>query len=190
MRSAVVLGLFVVLAVTNAHATPPANPNRAQARALYESANSHYNLSEYAEALKDFKEAYRLINDPVLLFNIAQCHRQLKELEDAARFYRAYRREYPDAPNRDEVDRLIVQMDEAIGQKHAAPLPPAPAPVVVTQPPSTVVAPAPPPRKKKKTWIWGVVAGVGVAVVVGVSVGVVVGGAKKDSTPQLPDVRF
>jgi tetratricopeptide (TPR) repeat protein len=51
---------------------------RTQAKALYQSGMAHYNLNEIREALKDFKEAYRLFpQEPVFLFNIAQCHRRL-----------------------------------------------------------------------------------------------------------------
>jgi tetratricopeptide (TPR) repeat protein len=118
-----VLTLSVLLGGFAAHAAPP-NPDRARARALYESATTHYNLSEFGDALKDFKEAYRVIKDPILLFNIAQCHRQLKEYEEAAKLFRAYRREHPQAPNRDEVDRLIHQMDEAIAEQRNRQPPP------------------------------------------------------------------
>jgi tetratricopeptide (TPR) repeat protein len=195
---------LVVLLASTALAAP-ANPNREKARALYNSATTHYNLSEYADALKDFKETYRLVSDPVLLFNIAQCHRQLRQYEEAAAFYRAYRRENPDASNREEVDRLIVQMDAAIAEKRAQQPPtgtlparaePSPAPVVAP-PPAPVAAntlTAAPPEKPrpvyKKGWFWGVVV-VGAAVVAtGVALGVVYGAPKGDSTPQLADVRY
>jgi tetratricopeptide (TPR) repeat protein len=202
MRLWGVLGLLLVAA--SAQAAPPANPNREKARALYSSATTHYNLSEYADALKDFKEAYRLISDPVLLFNIAQCHRQLREFEDAARFYRAYRRENPDASNREEVDRLIAQMDVAVAEKRTQQPPtgtlpahaePSPAPIVAP-PPSTTAATltAAPPEKPrpiyKKGWFWGVVVGAAAIVATGVALGVVYGTPKGDSTPQLADVRY
>jgi tetratricopeptide (TPR) repeat protein len=190
--------LSVLLAGAIALAAPP-NPERAKARVLYESATTHYNLSEYADALKDFKEAYRLVKDPVLLFNIAQCQRQLKEYEEAQRLFRAYLREYPDANNREEVVRLINQMDELIAQKRNQ-APPAvtpvasPAPEAVPPPPvaanaALTAAPAEAPPKKRK-WVWGVVGGVvAAAVIVGVTVGVVFG-TEKSEPPKLPDVRF
>ncbi len=48
-----------------------------EAKARYTTGQSHYNLNEFKEALQDFKEAYRLFPDPVFLFNVAQCERQL-----------------------------------------------------------------------------------------------------------------
>jgi hypothetical protein len=184
----------------------PANPERARAKVLFNSGTTHYNLSEFADALKDFKEAYRLVKDPILLFNIAQCQRQLKEYEEAARLLRAYRREYPEAPNREEVDRLIKQMDDAIAEQRnrqpptgtMQPQPSAPPehidapPAVVPAMTAPIVSATPPekPPAKKKTWIWGVVGAVGAVVVAGVVVGAVLGTEKTDLPQKLPDVHF
>jgi len=215
MRGVRSIFIVVLLCGGLAQAAPQsANSGRAKAKVLYESATTHYNLSEYGDALKDFKEAYRLIKDPVLLFNIAQCHRQLREFAEAGRLYRAYRREFPEAPNRREVDHLIAQMDESVADErsHQPPtgtLPgeygPSPTPPVVEAPPPVESAPtvapqasaasltaAPPQRDKpiyKKGWFWGVVVGAAAVVAVGVSVGVVYG-TKSDSVHPLPDVRF
>jgi tetratricopeptide (TPR) repeat protein len=189
MRWLLLLALLVLPSLSQA---APSAADRDKAKALFESGTTHYNLSEYADALKDFKETYRLVNDPALLYNIAQCQRQLGAFEDAARAYRSYRREYPDAPNRAEVDRLIAQMDDAAAKQRAA-NPPPPVTAVVAPAPSTtpaVVATAPERQRHKRALTWGLVAGAVVVVAAGVTVGVVLGTAKKDSTPQLPDVHF
>jgi len=80
--------------------------------------------------LQDYKEAYRLFPDPVFLFNVGQCERQLGNPEEAIRFYRSYLRNKPKAPNRQEVVRRIDEMQTAIDAKKSAPdKPPAgPAP--------------------------------------------------------------
>ena len=49
--------------------------------------------------------------DPVMLFNIAQCHRLNNQPDEAARFYKNYLRNAPGAPNRDDVERKIVEME-------------------------------------------------------------------------------
>jgi Tetratricopeptide repeat len=204
MRFAIALGLLLLAAVGHA---APVGPERARAKVLYDSGITHYNLSEFADALKDFKEAYRLVKDPVLLFNLAQCERQLKDYEEAARLFRAYRREYANAPNRYEVDRLIKQMDDAIAEDrnkqpptgtmstppNPSPVPDKvePAPAATTPAPTEVTATAPPkPSEKKRTWIWGVVGAVGAVVVAGVVVGAVLGTEKSSLPPKLMDVHF
>ena len=85
-----------------------------EAKVRFASGQSHYNLNEFTEALLDFKEAYRVLPDPVLLFNLGQCERQLGHLEEAIRFYRSYLREQPKAPNRQDVVRKIDEIEATL----------------------------------------------------------------------------
>jgi tetratricopeptide (TPR) repeat protein len=150
------LSLVAALAALAASAVPAPRATAAgteatrlrDARAHYEQAVVHYNLDEFAEALAEFREAYRLKPDPSFLFNIAQCHRKLGEVDAALDFYRKYLRSLPEAPNRAEVERMIADLR---ARKDAAPAADAPAtdaqspaaPLGVSAPP--VVAPAPEP---------------------------------------------
>jgi tetratricopeptide (TPR) repeat protein len=185
--------LAAAVALASLFASAPARADSArlrEARAHYEQAVAHYNLDEYAPALAEFREAYRLKPDPSFLFNIAQCHRRLGENEAALDFYRKYLRSLPDAPNRADVERMIAELHakEAAAQPEPAP-PPAttpvatptpapPAPPRLEAPPpapdiSLVVAPSPPPPSPplyKRWWFW---TGVGVIVVSAVVIGVV-----------------
>jgi hypothetical protein len=134
------------------------------ARAHFKQARTHYQLGEYRDALKEFKEAYRLKQDASFLYNIAQCHRQLGELSDAVKLYASYLREAPEAPNRVEVERQIRELKAAVEQQQkqqeqqaaaAAATPPSPPteavpggspPVAPTAPVAAPVpVPAPPP---------------------------------------------
>ncbi len=149
--------------------------DKAHVKKLYESATKHYNLSEFKEALDQYKEAYRIRPDPVFLFNIGQCYRQLNQPAEAARQYRAFLREQPDAKNRVAVEKLIKDMDDAVREQRAQ-LPPT-----GTEPPQqptttpavteTVTVPVPdqepPPRKPDFIAISLLVAG-GVLVATGI----------------------
>jgi Tetratricopeptide repeat len=95
-----------------------AEPGDAKAR--YLSGQSHYNLNEFADALQDFKEAYRLHPDAAFLFNIAQCERQLGDLEEAIKFYRSYLRNKPEASNKREVERKIEELKGLVEAKKKA----------------------------------------------------------------------
>jgi tetratricopeptide (TPR) repeat protein len=90
-----------------------------EAKARFVSGQSHYNLNEFTAALGDFKEAYRLLPDPVFLYNLGQCERQLGHLEEAIRFYRSFLREQPKAPNRQDVVHKIDEMEAALKAKQA-----------------------------------------------------------------------
>ena len=138
----------------------------ATAKACYKRGRTHYQLGEYREALKEFKEAYRLKPDASFLYNIAQCHRQLGELADAIKFYGNYLREAPDAANRDEVERQVRELKAAAEKQQqqeqtsvlpiaslapgspesTSPLPSAVAPLATaTQAPATAAPSAPAP---------------------------------------------
>src|SRR5512141_162115 len=95
------LGILLVLAAGSTHAAEP-DP-KTEAKAHFNAGQSHYNLNEFSEALQAFKDAYRLYPDPVFLYNLGQCERQLNHDEEAIRFYRSFLRNMPKAPNKAEV---------------------------------------------------------------------------------------
>jgi tetratricopeptide (TPR) repeat protein len=193
LTAAVVL---TVLAPAAAHADPA---RLREARAHYEQAVADYNLDEYAPALAEFREAYRIKPDPSFLFNIAQCHRKLGQNEAALDYYRKYLRNLPDAPNRADVERIVAELHtkETAPQPDATPRPmPTPAPVVTPTPApvprleaptpapeaSLIATPAAPPPPSspiyKRWWFW---TGVGVIVVSAAVIGVVA--SSKGSQP-------
>ncbi|MEO6952239.1 MAG: hypothetical protein ABI321_10525 [Polyangia bacterium] len=161
------------------------------ARQHYASGTKHFDLGEYRQALEEFKEAYRLKEDPVFLFNIAQCHRLIGDADsnvEALRFYRSYLNRAPDAPNRRDVDAKIVALQQSIADEKAkaekAEAPPR-SPVVEPVTPELAVAATPAPHKQpvyKKWWVWTIV---GVAVV-GIGVGLGVGLGTRSSGTASP----
>jgi tetratricopeptide (TPR) repeat protein len=198
MRLLLVLSLLLGT-LAAAHAT---EEDRSAAKRLFLSGSKHFDLGEYEQALGDFKEAYRLHEDPTLLYNIAQCHRLLRHNEEALRAYKTFLARSPDSPVRPDVERRINELDEAISAQKSAPTTPAerkpiePAPAA--PPPATTAATSPtgltataPPRHKpvyKQWWLW---TAVGAAVLVGVGVGVGVGLANSGSkSTTFPPVTF
>jgi|SRR4051812_23164033 tetratricopeptide (TPR) repeat protein len=168
-----------------ARAAPDA---RAHARQQFKVGSQHYNLGEYQPALEAFKEAYRSLEDPIFLYNIAQCQRQLGQKREAVRAYRAYLNNSGDAPNREQVQQLIRQLDGDIAAEDArqAEAAAAAAAAAAATPVATplaapavnapvLVASAPAPKKTtpayRKWWVW-TLAGVGAA---GLATGLAVG---------------
>ena len=176
MRLVIATALLLVLA-TPSRAQP--NPEAtAQAKARYETGVLKYNVGDFASALENFKAAYELHPDPALLFNIGQSHRLLGHTQDAIYAYRAYLRELPDAPNRDEVERLRAGLEQEQAQRKAAASAtsaPAAATAPAAEPLVVASAPAAPSRPPiyQRWWLWTIVgvAVVGIAVGVGVGVG-------------------
>jgi iron complex outermembrane receptor protein len=123
-----------------------------EAKAHFTAGQSHYNLNEFSDALREFKEGYRLYPDPVFLYNLGQCERQLNHPEEAIRFYRSFLREQPKAPNRQEVQGKIAELEAVLKNKSADPVAPPPAPLepakpapLPVEPPKPAVAPTPVP---------------------------------------------
>src|SRR4051812_23118772 len=71
----------------------------AQARAQVEAADTDYKLGRFGDALEKYSKAYELYAAAPLLFNIGQCHRNLKNYERAIFFFQGYLREDPTASN-------------------------------------------------------------------------------------------
>jgi hypothetical protein len=121
----------------------------------YEKATRLYNVGKYQEAIAEYEAAYLVSADPVMLFNIAQCHRLNNQPDEAARFYKNYLRNAPGAPNRDDVERKIGEMERLSEERrrtNVSPVTPAPPPSgpaatvpPIVPPPGPAVSPGSPP---------------------------------------------
>jgi tetratricopeptide (TPR) repeat protein len=90
------------------------------ARKFYNEATRYYDLNDPAKALELFKKAYLSYEDPVFLFNIGQCERQLGNKAEAVKAYKSYLRKAPaNVPNRESVRKLVAQLEEAIATESA-----------------------------------------------------------------------
>ncbi len=92
-----------------------ASPVRAQdpaakSRALYHQAQQVYDRGEFANALELFVQAYEAKALPGFLFNIAQCHRQLRNYERSGFYFKRYLEVSPHTPNARVVRELILEV--------------------------------------------------------------------------------
>jgi tetratricopeptide (TPR) repeat protein len=196
----ILLCMIIVVGLVGLARPSAADSNKA--RELFRQAQTKYNLLHFDEALALFEKGYEEKPDPVFLFNIAQCQRQLGRYELAAKSYRAYLVQQPDAPNRDDVLARIADMEKAAQEKRAAappegvkppvetPTPEAPPAATPTEPAPPVVAttPAEPSHRPRTLTIVGaVLTGVGGAALIGgLASGLV---AKSDSDAVAADAR-
>ncbi len=97
-----------------------------QAREHYRKGTVAYDLQHYQEAAQEYEAAFRLKDDPAILFNLGQAYRLAGEYEKAIGFYRAYLRRSPSATNKRDVSARIAEMQALVeGQKKAQAAPPA-----------------------------------------------------------------
>lgn len=113
------------------------------ARARVKRATAAYNLGHYGEAASEFEEAYRLVQDPALLFNVAQSYRLGGEPEKALTAYKSYLRTAPDGPDRQQAwksrqdleQRLLDAENLPAAAPETAPARPQPATPSIAAPP-------------------------------------------------------
>jgi tetratricopeptide (TPR) repeat protein len=127
-------GIPLLLAM--AFFAPPAraqseSEKKQEAKEHYEKATRFYDLAKYGDAIREYEEAYLLVADPNLLYNMGQAYRLWDKPEEAIRCYKNYLRNRADASNRADVERKIAELERTVedhrksGTASLAPPPPA-----------------------------------------------------------------
>jgi tetratricopeptide (TPR) repeat protein len=190
----VVLAAFLVAA---AQAGADTTAQKRVAEEAYQQGKSLYDVGDYGKALDAFKRAYLAYAEPSLLFNMAQCNRQLGNKQEAINLYKSFLRNMPDATNAAEVKRLIGELELGLANdKHPAETHPQahePSTIAGSTPQvstSRPQAPAGPTTtaKRRRAIVWGVIGGVSaVGLAVGLGVGLTYG---RPTEPALMKVQF
>jgi len=86
---------FVIVAVlaTAADAAPKAKkpaPEQKEADRHFKAGVALFKESKFSEALAEFERANELAPHPLVLYNIASCHRELSNYAEAVKFYRRF----------------------------------------------------------------------------------------------------
>ncbi len=93
--------------------TPPAS----EARLHYQKGTALFNLGEYTDAAGEYKEAYKALNEPVFLYNIAQAYRLSGDLEKAAFFYNSYARNAKDPATKHEAELRAKKIEASLSSR-------------------------------------------------------------------------
>jgi hypothetical protein len=148
VRRAVTAATIVVVALAAAAAHAD---DAALAKEHFNRGVKLYNLGHFQEAIPEFEKAYDLEPAPILLFNIAQSHRQNGSKERALFFYRRYLEQEPNASKRADVEQRMKELAQALQQeneqKQRPPTEVSPPPSSPNTPPGSPPQPpaAPPP---------------------------------------------
>jgi tetratricopeptide (TPR) repeat protein len=169
-----ILGLLVVATTGTARAD-----DAADAKAHYQRATAHFAVGEYREAAAEYEEAFKLKQDPAILFNAAQAHRLAGDNQKALLIDNNVIKLYPTSQyatdSRERIDKLAQSGTsppaavpaESPGRMRpapslvpvAAPAPPAspqppalaaPAPAAISPSTMLIATPAPPPEPEGK----------------------------------------
>ncbi|HEY5447982.1 MAG TPA: hypothetical protein VIQ54_04495 [Polyangia bacterium] len=131
----------------------PSHKDLARGKRHLKKANALAGDANCRAAVAEYTVAYELLNDPVVLFNRAECYRRIGENEKAADDYHAFLEKVPAAPNRASIEKKLLALEapEPAEREKPAEAPPAtkPPPAKVAEaPPAPAKAPPPPPPAK------------------------------------------
>jgi hypothetical protein len=124
----------------------------AEGKAHLKRANELAGDGDCVGAIGEYTTAYELLNDPVVLFNRAECYRRTGDGESAADDYHAFLEKVPNAPNRADIEAKLVALEapEPTHREKPAPVEPPPAktapPKIAESPPPPVAPPPPAPK--------------------------------------------
>jgi tetratricopeptide (TPR) repeat protein len=107
--------VLILMPLSAARAEKPSD--KAKAKKLFSQAEAHYSAGRFAQALDAYSKAYEMAKLAGFLFNIGQCHRELKNYPRALYFYQGYLREKPDAKNRALVEDLIAETQNILAEQ-------------------------------------------------------------------------
>lgn len=85
---------------------------RRTARRHFKKGEKLFALGRFEEALVEYEAAFEAYPLPEFLFNIGQCHRNLKRWDEAIFSFKKYLRLKPNAENREAVEKLIAELEE------------------------------------------------------------------------------
>jgi hypothetical protein len=205
------LMLFVTLGA--AHAGELTKEARARAKHHFEEGQKAYQLGDFPRAITEWRTAFDISGEPILLYNLGQAHRLAKDYDQALFFYKQFLASGSGSrSDREVVQQKVVELDALIAAQRKtqqspptgtanpkslattpeptppapAPAPPAPAPVAPT------VRHAPDAKQGRTLIITGATLGaVGVALI-GAGVGFALGAksAGDEVTQPAPMQRF
>ena len=111
-----------------------------QARKFFRQGQRMFAMGRFRKALASYEKAYSLSKHPDILFNMAQCYRNLGDYESAVYHFRTYLEKKPDASNRKSVLELIEKLEAEIAKADRRKDPP----------PDDRIKPKPRPPKRTK----------------------------------------
>jgi tetratricopeptide (TPR) repeat protein len=98
--------VWLALVCLPAHAAPGSAAGRKHAA----KANHLAAQNKCKSAVVEFTKAYKLLKDPALLFNRAECYRKIGKDSQAVKDYAQFLTEMPKAPNRSTIEARIASL--------------------------------------------------------------------------------
>src|SRR4051812_38808321 len=92
------------------NAPPPSKEATARAKDKYNAGKRAYRLGDFDLAIKEWSQAYHIVEDPTFLYNIGRAHREKKDYEKAIYFYESFLKDSKDEATRTVVEQQLVDL--------------------------------------------------------------------------------
>lgn len=92
------------------------SPEQAEADRHFTAGVTLYKENKFSEALAEFQRAYEIAPHPLVLYNIAGCHRELSSYGDAVRFYRRFLEEGQEVVSKVRLDNAQRELDDILAR--------------------------------------------------------------------------
>lgn len=113
----IVLLLAPAVAFAGPDKDKPAPGEQKEADKHFKAGVALFKESKYAEALAEFERAYEIAPHPLVLYNIATCHRELSHYGEAVKFYRRFIKEGPQAKvAKDKIKTAQTELDGVLAR--------------------------------------------------------------------------
>jgi hypothetical protein len=117
-RTAIILGCLLAAGAVEAapKKRPPKpadkTPEQKEADRHFKAGVALYGEQKFAEALAEFERAYEIAPAPIVLYNMAACHRELSHYAESVKFYRRF---LDEGEGKAPADRIIAAKAELDG---------------------------------------------------------------------------
>jgi hypothetical protein len=145
-RARLLVGSLLAVAAVGAAGAARADDDVAtvEAKAHYQRATAHFAVGEYREAAAEYEAAFKIKQDPALLYDAAQAHRLAGENQKALLLYKNIIKLYPESNQAQDAQERIGKLEQAMASGppgSSAASPPSTAPSPTDNGPSVVSPP-------------------------------------------------
>lgn len=94
----------------------PSNPEQAEADRHFKSGVTLYKEAKFAEALAEFERAYEIAPHPLVLYNIAGCHRELSNYAESVKYSRRFLEEGKGVVSKARLSAAQTELDSVLAR--------------------------------------------------------------------------
>jgi tetratricopeptide (TPR) repeat protein len=117
LRMFLLVSFFLLSSTAMAQPKPIDPAKRTQAKEKFLTAEKEYKAGRYGNALGEYYEAFVLSGEPLLLYNMGQCYRNLGRYAEAVDTYKDFVERAPETPFTPKAEKWITELAPKVEPK-------------------------------------------------------------------------